>query len=61
MTDSDYQCLQKLRIKSEMPKKRSKKNPLTKEDKKKNQKLPIDRVLKEHGIGMLKQFIFNGV
>ena len=42
--------------KSELPKKRSKKNPLTKEDKKKNQELSIERVVNENVIGMLKRF-----
>lgn len=56
LTDSGYQGLQKLHIKTEMPKKRSKKNPLTKEDKKKNQSLSSDRVVNENVIGMLKRF-----
>ena len=38
------------------PKKRSKKNPLTKEDKKRNKKLASERVLNENVIGMLKRF-----
>jgi hypothetical protein len=56
LTDSGYQGLQKLHIKTEMPKKRSKKNPLTKEDKRKNQSLSSDRVVNENVIGMLKRF-----
>lgn len=36
VTDSGYQGLQKHHSKTQMPKKRSKKNPLTKEDKKSN-------------------------
>lgn len=39
-----------------MPKKRTKKNPLTKEDKKSNTQLARDRVLNENVIGMLKRF-----
>ena len=39
-----------------MPKKNSKKNPLTKEDKKNNQKLASERVLNENVIGMIKRF-----
>lgn len=39
-----------------MPKKRSKNNPLTKEDKAKNKQLAQERVLNEHVIGMLKRF-----
>jgi hypothetical protein len=39
-----------------MPKKRSKKNPLTKEDKRNNQQLSKERVLNENVIGSLKRF-----
>ena len=39
-----------------MLKKRSKKRPLTKEDKKHNQKLSRERVINENVIGMLKRF-----
>ena len=56
LTDSGYQGLQKLHFKTEMPKKKSKKNPLTKEDKRKNQSLSSDRVVNENVIGLLKRF-----
>lgn len=39
-----------------MPKKKSKKNPLTQEDKKSNSELSSQRVLNEHVIGMIKRF-----
>ena len=39
-----------------MPKKSSKKNPLTKDDKKKNKELSSERVLNENVIGMIKRF-----
>jgi len=39
-----------------MPKKKSKKHPLTKDDKKSNQELSRDRVLNENVIGMVKRF-----
>jgi hypothetical protein len=39
-----------------MPKKRSKKNPLSKEDKAINRLLSSERVLNEHVIGSLKRF-----
>ncbi len=39
-----------------MPKKRSKKNPLTPQDKMLNRKLSSDRVLNENVIGMIKRF-----
>lgn len=56
ITDTGYQGIQKLHSKSELPKKKSKKNPLTKEDKQKNQALAIERVVNENVIGMLKRF-----
>jgi hypothetical protein len=56
LTDSGYQGLQKLHSKTFMPKKRSKKNPLTKQDKALNRQLSSDRVLNENVIGMLKRF-----
>ncbi len=56
LTDSGYQGLQKLHAKTHMPKKRSKKNPLTEEDKKNNRQLSSDRVLNENVIGSLKRF-----
>ena len=39
-----------------MPKKKSKKHPLTPEDKKQNKELSSQRVLNEHVIGMIKRF-----
>jgi hypothetical protein len=39
-----------------MPKKKSKKNPLTAEDKKRNHILSSQRVLNEHVIGKIKRF-----
>jgi hypothetical protein len=56
ITDTGYQGLQKIHAKSELPKKKSKKNPLTKQDKRNNQKLASTRVLNENVIGMLKRF-----
>ena len=56
VTDSGYQGLQKIHIKTQMPKKKSKKNPLTKEDKTNNRQLSRDRVLNENVIGNLKRF-----
>lgn len=56
ITDTGYQGIKKLHYKSELPKKKSKKNPLTKDDKKKNQELSSERVLNENVIGMLKRF-----
>lgn len=56
IADTGYQGIQKLHGKSELPKKKSKKKPLTKEDKKKNQELSSERVLNENVIGMVKRF-----
>lgn len=39
-----------------MPKRRSKKNPLKKQDKKNNQLLSKERVINENVIGLLKRF-----
>lgn len=55
MTDTGYQGIQKLHSKSELPKKKTRKNPVTKEDKKKNQELASERVANENVIGMLKR------
>jgi DDE superfamily endonuclease len=56
LTDSGYQGLQKLHLKTKMPKKRSKKIPLTKKDKQNNQVLSRERVVNENVIGVLKRF-----
>jgi DDE superfamily endonuclease len=56
ITDTGYQGIQKLHSKSELPKKKTKKNPLTKEDKKKNKELATERVASENVIGMIKRF-----
>jgi len=56
LTDTGYQGLLKLHKNSEMPKKKSKKNPLTLADKKKNRALSRERVPNENVIGMLKRF-----
>jgi len=56
VTDTGYQGLQRMHAKTQMPKKRSKKNPLTKEDKRNNQQLSRERVLNENVIGSLKRF-----
>jgi len=56
ITDTGYQGIARIHQKSELPKKRSKKNPLTKEDKENNRKLSSQRALNENVIGMLKRF-----
>lgn len=56
LTDTGYQGLHKLHANSALPKKKSKKCPLTKDDKKTNRELSNQRVLNENVIGMLKRF-----
>ena len=56
LTDTGYQGIQKIHKKAELPKKKTKKNPLTKEDKKINRILSSERVLNENVIGMVKRF-----
>lgn len=56
LTNSGYQGLQKIHAKAQMPKKRSKKKPLTQEDKQNNRKLSSERVINENVIGNLKRF-----
>lgn len=54
--DTGYQGLQKRHAQTMIPKKRSKKHPLSKEDKNGNTALAKERVLVENVIGMLKRF-----
>lgn len=54
--DSGYQGIQKIHAKSELPKKRSKKNPLTKDDKKRNREISSERVIVENVFAFLKKF-----
>ena len=56
LTDSAYLGLQKLHAKTQMSKKKSKKKPLSKEDKKNNAILSSERVINENVIGLLKRF-----
>jgi hypothetical protein len=48
--------LSKIHANSKLPKKKTKKHPLTKEDKIENKKLSSQRVINENVIGMLKRF-----
>jgi hypothetical protein len=56
LTDSGYQGIKKMHANTEHTKKKSKKNSLTKDDKKHNQELSRDRVDNENVIGKLKRF-----
>ncbi len=54
--DTGYQGLQKIHHRTLIPKKRSKKHPLSREDKAKNRDLSRKRVFIENVIGMVKRF-----
>ncbi len=56
LTDSGYQGLKRLHTRTQTPKRKSKKIPLTKEDKKNNQHLARERIINENIIGLLKRF-----
>lgn len=56
ITDTGYQGIKKVHANSDLPKKRSKKIPLTKLDKIKNKKISSERVDNENVIGMIKRF-----
>lgn len=56
LTDSGYQGLQKIHANSQLPKKKLKKQRLTKEEKRENKQIASERVLNENVIGMLKRF-----
>lgn len=55
-TDTGYQGIQKIHNNSELPKKKTRKKPLSKEDKTNNRELASKRVLNENVIGMIKRF-----
>lgn len=54
--DTGYQGIAKIHANVEIPKKRSKKNPLNKEDKQRNRKISSDRVVVENIIREVKIF-----
>ena len=54
--DTGYTGIKKIHAKSVLPKKKSKKNPLTIEDKANNRKISSERVTNEHAIGFIKRF-----
>jgi hypothetical protein len=56
ITDTGYQGVKKLHSNSQHPKKKSKKKPLTLEDKIQNKAISRDRVLNENVIGLVKRF-----
>jgi hypothetical protein len=56
LTDSGYQGLQKIHANSQLPKKKPRKRPLTKEEKWANKAIASQRVLNENVMGRLKGF-----
>ena len=56
LVDTGYLGIKKIHARSELPKKKTKKKPLTKEDKKANRRLASERALNENVIGVLKRF-----
>lgn len=56
LTDSGCTGIKKLQSNTRLPKKSSKKKPLTKEEKKLNQLISSERVVNENVIGSLKRF-----
>jgi len=55
-TDTGYQGIKKFHSNSVLPKKRTKKNPLTAEEKSINRNISSERVYNEHAIGFIKRF-----
>ena len=56
VTDTGYQGIAKIHPNSELPKKQTKKNPLTAAEKEHNRKISSERVKNEHAIGFIKRF-----
>ena len=56
VTDSGYTGIKKIQQNSRLPKKSSKKNPLTQEEKKQNREISSERAVNENVIGSLKRF-----
>jgi hypothetical protein len=56
IVDSGYQGSQKIHGNTQLPKKKKKKQKLSKEDKRANKQLASDRVINEHINGLLKRF-----
>lgn len=55
-TDTGYQGIKKFHANSVLPKKRTKKKPLTAEEKALNREISSERVSNEHAIGFIKRF-----
>ena len=55
-TDTGYVGIKKIHAHSLLPKKRTKKRPLTAEDKAMNREISSQRITNEHAIGFIKRF-----
>jgi hypothetical protein len=55
-TDTGYVGIEKIHANSALPKKKTKKNPLTSEDKALNRQISSERVSNEHAVGFIKRF-----
>ena len=60
IVDTGYQGIQNIHSKTRKPKKRSKKNPLTKTEKQNNRIISSERVMVEHVIRKIKIFRIMG-
>ena len=56
LVDSGYTGIVKIQSNTKLPKKRSKKKKLSKEEKQENRRIASERVTNEHAIGFLKRF-----
>lgn len=56
LTDTGYQGIAEIHPNSSLPKEKTKNNPLTKQDKRKNRELSSERVLNENVIAIIKRF-----
>ena len=56
LVDTGYLGIASIHTASELPKKRSKRHPLTKKDKQNNRRIASERVANEQVIGVLKRF-----
>ena len=56
LVDTGFIGIQNIHANSELPKKKSKKHPLTEQEKQRNQEISSERILVENVIGMLKRF-----
>jgi len=54
--DTGFQGIRRFHKNSEVPKKKTKKRPLTKQEKINNSKISSERVTNEHAIGFIKRF-----